>query len=53
MPQRLAAWSRLARDLDRAQLAAMTTHAPFARAMDVAHEIVQGKVRGRTVVDIG
>ncbi len=53
MSQRLAAWSRLSRDLDRAQLAAMTSHVPFARAMDVAHDIVKGQVRGRVVVDIG
>jgi len=43
----------LNRELDKATLAAMTTHVPFAGVMDAARDIVQGKVRGRIVVDIG
>jgi len=52
MPLRLAAWARLARDLDHASLAALTTHAPFESVLDVARDIVEGKVRGRVVIDV-
>jgi acrylyl-CoA reductase (NADPH) len=51
-PKRIEAWRRLARELDRKKLAAMTTHVPFDGVMDAARDIVQGKVRGRIVVDI-
>jgi len=51
--KRIAAWARLSSDLDKAALAAMTTHVPFSAVMDVAREILEGKVRGRVVVDIG
>ncbi|MDF2119078.1 oxidoreductase [Roseiarcaceae bacterium H3SJ34-1] len=50
--ERLVAWQRLARDLDKKLLETMTTHVPFARTMDVAQEIVAGKVRGRIVIDM-
>jgi acrylyl-CoA reductase (NADPH) len=51
--RRLAAWARLARDLDRDKLAAMTTTIPFSGIVAAAHDIVAGKVRGRLVVEIG
>ena len=51
--RRLTAWSRLARDLDRDKLAAMTTLMPFDGLRNAAYDIVQGKVRGRLVVEIG
>ncbi len=51
--KRITAWARLARDLDKSALAAMTTHVPFNEVMNVARDIVEGKVRGRVVVDIG
>jgi acrylyl-CoA reductase (NADPH) len=50
--ERLVAWQRLAHDLDKTLLETMTTHVAFARAMDVAQEIVAGKVRGRIVIDM-
>jgi acrylyl-CoA reductase (NADPH) len=50
--ERLAAWQRLARDLDKDLLGTMTTHVAFARTMDVAQDIVAGKVRGRIVIDM-
>src|SRR5271169_5279677 len=53
MPARLAAWSRIARDLDRAKLAAMTETIPFARVFEGGERILAGKVRGRIVVEIG
>jgi acrylyl-CoA reductase (NADPH) len=50
--ERLAAWQRLARDLDKDLLGMMTTHVAFSRTMDVAQEIVAGKVRGRIIIDM-
>ncbi len=50
---RKAAWARLARDLDRAKLEAMTTTVPFEKLFEIGAEIVKGKVRGRVVVEIG
>lgn len=50
---RLAAWERLDRDLDRARLARATRHIPFERVLDAARDIVEGRVRGRLVVEIG
>jgi acrylyl-CoA reductase (NADPH) len=51
--EREQAWSRLARDLDRGKLAAMTTTMPFDAVENAAGDIVAGKVRGRLVVEIG
>ena len=51
--KRVAAYDRLGTDLDRDTLAAMTTHVPFADVMQACHDILDGKVRGRVVVDIG
>ncbi len=50
--KRIEAWGRLARELDKDKLASMTTHVPFDSVMDVARDIVQGKIRGRVVVDM-
>jgi acrylyl-CoA reductase (NADPH) len=50
--RRIAAWDRLARELDRSRLAAMTTAMPFRDVPQAAHDIVEGKVRGRLVVTI-
>ncbi|QYA13176.1 MDR family oxidoreductase [Rhizobium sp. AB2/73] len=49
---RLAAWSRLAQDLDLSKLAAMTQVVGLADVPNIVDEIFQGKVRGRTVVDV-
>ena len=48
---RLEAWDRLARDLDRDKLAAMTSTIPLERVIEAGREIVEGKVRGRVVVE--
>jgi acrylyl-CoA reductase (NADPH) len=53
LPRRLEAWGRLARDLDRGKLAAMTETIPFDRVIERANAILDGTVRGRTVVTIG
>jgi acrylyl-CoA reductase (NADPH) len=51
-PRRLAAWQRLARDLDRDRLAAMTTTINLADVPETARAILEGKVRGRVVVTV-
>ncbi|MEI8145934.1 MAG: oxidoreductase, partial [Alphaproteobacteria bacterium] len=50
---RLEAWARLAKDLDRARLSAMTSTVSLNGVMDAARCIVEGQVRGRVVVEIG
>jgi acrylyl-CoA reductase (NADPH) len=49
---RVAAWSRLARDLDRAKLSQLTTHRPARDVLALAPEILAGKVRGRIVLEL-
>jgi len=49
---RLQAWDRLARDLDLAKLATSVQRVGLAGAVQVGQDILQGKVRGRTVVDV-
>ncbi len=49
---RREAWSRLATDLDPARLSALTEVVPLVGAIAKAHELMQGKVRGRIVVKI-
>jgi acrylyl-CoA reductase (NADPH) len=51
-PDRVEAWSRLARDLDLAKLDAMTTRAVLDDLPRLGPEILDGKVRGRVVVDV-
>jgi acrylyl-CoA reductase (NADPH) len=54
MPRRAReeAWARLVSDLDRDRLKAMTTTIGFDQIRQTAEEIVDGKVRGRVVVEI-
>lgn len=49
---RRQAWDRLATDLDPAKLAAITEVVPLGSAIEKAHALMQGKVRGRIVVKI-
>lgn len=51
-PKRRAAWDRLARDLDHDKLAAMTQTVPLPGVDTVAQAILEGRVRGRTVVEV-
>jgi acrylyl-CoA reductase (NADPH) len=51
-PRRIEAWSRLARDLDLAKLEAMVVPATLADVPRLCAEILEGKVRGRVVVDV-
>ena len=50
--RRIAAWNRLATDLDRAKLAALTVTRPLADVIALAPEIIAGKVRGRVVLKV-
>lgn len=49
---RLAAWKRLARDLDAKTLDAIATEVPLSDASAAASQLIDGKVRGRIVVDV-
>lgn len=49
--ERVQAWDRLVRDLDRDKLDLMTHEIGLGHAIDTAVALMQGKVRGRVVVD--
>jgi acrylyl-CoA reductase (NADPH) len=51
-PRRARAWARLATDLDMDRLAAMTRRVGLEAVPALGAEIVDGKVRGRVVVDV-
>jgi acrylyl-CoA reductase (NADPH) len=50
---RLQAWKRLASDLDRGKLEAMTSEIGLADVVEAGKRILEGGVRGRTVVKVG
>jgi acrylyl-CoA reductase (NADPH) len=50
---RKMAWQRLANELDRAKLDAMTSEIALAHVIKAAADVVEGLVRGRIVVKIG
>ena len=52
LPQRQAAWARLARDLPLAKLDAMTEIVRLGDLPSLAATILKGSVRGRLVVDV-
>jgi acrylyl-CoA reductase (NADPH) len=49
---RRTAWQRLARDLDPALLDSVTEEASLVEAIDLGPEILSGRIRGRTVIDV-
>jgi acrylyl-CoA reductase (NADPH) len=49
---RLAAWARLARDLDPAVLDVIAYEISLAEALSAAADLIDGKVRGRIIVDV-
>jgi acrylyl-CoA reductase (NADPH) len=51
-PERLAAWQRLATDLDINKLGLITQEISLAEAIPTAAKLMDGKVRGRVVVDV-
>jgi acrylyl-CoA reductase (NADPH) len=53
LQRRVEAWHRLDLDLDRGKLAAMTSQIGLADVIGTAGTILEGRVRGRIVVNIG
>ncbi|MCO5160749.1 MAG: oxidoreductase [Mesorhizobium sp.] len=49
---RLEAWRRIGTDLDHAKLSAIATKIDFDGILDAAKAIVEGRIRGRVVVDM-
>ena len=49
---RLEAWRRIAADLDLSKLKALSTTIGFDGIIDAARDIVEGRIRGRVVVDM-
>ncbi|MBP1467858.1 oxidoreductase [Candidatus Chloroploca sp. M-50] len=52
LPERLAAWERLARDLPTNLIDRMTSVIPLAAVPEYSETITQAQVRGRIVVDV-
>ena len=50
--RRLAAWERLARDLDPALLEVIGQEIGLGEAIEAASGLIDGKVRGRIIVDV-
>lgn len=50
--QRLEAWKRLAQDLDVSKLDALTTRIGLEQVVETAGQLLEGRVRGRVVVDV-
>ena len=50
--ERIAAWNRLARDLDASKLEMISREIGLSEAIAVAGQLLEGKVRGRVIVDI-
>jgi acrylyl-CoA reductase (NADPH) len=50
--RRLAAWARLARDLDPGALDAIAQEVPLGEAIAAAERLLAGTVRGRLIVDV-
>ena len=49
---RLEAWRRIADDLDLGKLATLSTTIGFDTIPDAARDIVEGRIRGRVVVEM-
>jgi acrylyl-CoA reductase (NADPH) len=50
--ERVEAWGRLCTDLDLSILDEITNEIGLSEAIPVAHELLEGRVRGRVVVDV-
>ncbi|HEX2120365.1 MAG TPA: MDR family oxidoreductase [Thermoanaerobaculia bacterium] len=50
--KRIEVWSRLARELDPAKLAALSRTEPLSNILALSEEILAGRIRGRTVIDV-
>ena len=49
---RKEAWERLATELDQTKLEKVTTEIQLTDALNISNEILDGKIRGRVVVQI-
>ena len=49
---RLAAWTRLAHDMDLERLETMVTEIGLSDVNDVAPDVLAGKITGRLLVDV-
>ncbi|WP_367716308.1 MDR family oxidoreductase [Nitratireductor sp. GISD-1A_MAKvit] len=49
---RMEAWQRIAKELDHKKLGAIASTVPFSEVIAVASDVLQGKVRGRVVVEM-
>ncbi|MEX0957262.1 MAG: MDR family oxidoreductase [Rhizobiaceae bacterium] len=49
---RMEAWKRIVNDLDHQKLASLATRIPFDGIIPAASDIVDGKIRGRVVVEM-
>jgi acrylyl-CoA reductase (NADPH) len=50
--KRIAAWSRLASDVDAAQLAGLSRTEPLSQIRELSEEITEGRIRGRVALDV-
>ncbi len=51
--RRVTAWKRLAGELPFEKIDAVTHVEPLARVVELGGKILQGQIRGRTVIDVG
>ncbi|WP_292898787.1 acrylyl-CoA reductase (NADPH) [Nitratireductor sp.] len=49
---RMEAWQRIAKELDHKKLGAIASVVPFSDVISVATDIIEGRVRGRVVVEM-
>lgn len=52
LADRIEAWGRLAHEIDFAKLDGMTRTIPLSEAIEAARDLIDGKIRGRVVVDV-
>jgi acrylyl-CoA reductase (NADPH) len=52
LADRVEAWGRLAREIDFAKLDGMTRTIGLSDSIDAARDLIDGKIRGRVVVDV-
>jgi acrylyl-CoA reductase (NADPH) len=50
--KRVAAWTRLANEIPRGKLAAISRTEPLSRVRELSEELLDGRVRGRIVIDV-
>jgi putative YhdH/YhfP family quinone oxidoreductase len=50
--KRIAAWARLASDIDAAKLAELSRTEPLSRIVALSQDIMEGRIRGRVAIDV-